>query len=430
MTASPHPSLADIQERICDIASKTLSIPRHEITPASRVIEDLHADSLDWVELTMAIEVGFDITIPDEPPNSVYKGVFTRSPFRVSDIAELVSFQWGTGRPDRDRWGGRIEQPASVPAIPFTQLGGRWTLESHPADQPLFERLPGPLSPPQFRRRSDGMRCVLLPAADVEIGSRHPEGPADERPLHRTRLDAFAIDAEPVSTTAYCRFLNSIHPTAGCLHDLVLLDPDDDREEHMLVERADGEWRPLPGVETFPMILVSWYAAAAYSLWANGLSWTAYRTREPFLPSEAQWEYAARGAMHRTFPGDGAANAAPPMRFGAHEPGATYAPATLPMAPVHERLGMSKFGLHHMAGNVWQWCLDWYDPGFYQRPDASAPNAVNRQPTGIRSERGGSWVGPADLCRSSYRRGRNPEARGRCLGFRCTSRIEALPRGS
>lgn len=89
------------------------------------------------------------------------------------------------------------------------------------------------------------------------------------------------------------------------------------------------------------------------------------------------------------------------------------------MADVNAELGMSPFGLHHMAGNVWQWCRDWYSPGFYTTLAASAPNPVNREPSRIRSERGGSWIGPGFLCRSSYRRGRVPSAKGRCLGFRC-----------
>jgi len=97
----------------------------------------------------------------------------------------------------------------------------------------------------------------------------------------------------------------------------------------------------------------------------------------------------------------------------------TYRADTLPMADVNEPLGVSQFGLHHMAGNIWQWCRDWYDAAFYQRAEATAANPVNRTPTQVRSERGGSWVGPAELCRSSYRRGRPIAARGRCLGFRC-----------
>jgi sulfatase modifying factor 1 len=182
------------------------------------------------------------------------------------------------------------------------------------------------------------------------------------------------------------------------------------------------------------MTLVSWYGANAYSLWANQRNWRRYRADADlpagsFLPTEAQWEYAARGTRSVAYPWGDAAPTPERMRYAMHRPTTSYELAELPFAEVQAELGMSPFGLHHMAGNVWQWCRDRYADDFYRTPKATARNAANLSQGEIRSERGGSWVGPARLCRSSYRRGRNPEARGRCLGFRCVSDAAAVPRG-
>ena len=415
--------LDEMEQRVCDLASKQSGIAREKVFPHSRLIEDLHCDSLDLVELTMAIEDAFAVNLPfraaDPGYDAVFKAVFTRRPFRLSDLAEAAYLRQGTGRPERNgRRRATDAGPAPRTSAPFTQLGGRW--ERPPGDaSALWEPLDADVSIPGYRRRSDGMRCVRVPSAEVEIGGDLP----DERPAHVVGLDAFLIDAEAVSTTAYCRFLNSVTEVSPkALADWFVLDPEDDRSEHLLVRYDGGAWVPLPGAERRPMVLVSWYGANAYALWANGRDWTGYDDESPdaetFLPSEAQWEYAARGAERRAFPwGDDPS----PGRMNAarHEPGATYSAEALPLSDVNAELGMSPFGLHHAAGNVWQWCRDWYDPGFYATPEARQPNPANLRPTGVRSERGGSWVGPADLCRSSFRRGRAPYARGRCLGFRC-----------
>lgn len=426
--------LDEVERKVCDIASEQLGIRRDRISLSDRLIDDLGCESLDLVELLMEIEEVFDVTLPEQAPNPVYKAVFTRQPFRLADLAELVHLQQGTGRPDRSFWHGARPEPPRMPSVPFTQLGGRW--EAPPGDRaPLFEPLEGGGPVPQYRRRSDGMRCIQVPAASVEIGSDSADSQPDERPRHVVELDAFLIDAEPVSTTAYCRFLNSVGAVAAeVLADWFVLDPEDDRNEHVLVRKEETGWRPVPGTERWPMILVSWYGANAYSLWANGRGWDDYRAdagaeTESFLPSEAQWEYAARGACYRVFPWGDEPPSQEKMRYGRHRRGTAYRAETLPMADVNAELGMSPFGLHHMAGNVWQWCRDWYDPAFYTRPEASRPNPVNRVPSLVRSERGGSWIGPATLCRSAFRRGRPPSARGRCLGFRCAGPMALSPPG-
>jgi acyl carrier protein len=427
MTAEARLRLPEIEQRVCDVTSALLGIPRNKIAPSDRLIEDLHIDSLELFELLMGLEEFFCVTIPDKAPNVVYKTVFTRSPFRLADLAELIYLQQGTGTPDRKQWRRPRSEPPPASSLPFSQLNGRWQTQDA-GHAGLFEPL-NDKATPQFRRRSDGMRCVLIPAAKVEIGCESEVASVDERPVHAVDMDAFLIDAEPVSTTAFCRFLNSTgEAKPEVVADWFALCPQDDRSEHMLIENHGDEWRPIPGAEKWPMILVSWYGANAYSLWANGQDWGDYRDEHDakwgsFLPTEAQWEYAARGPLARTYPWGDEPPAPDKMRYGQHRRSLAYQANTLPLAAVNDLLGMSPFGLHHMAGNVWQWCRDWYDETFYRKREASYPNPMSRKPARVRSERGGSWIGPAELCRSSNRRGRNPYARGRCLGFRCVSAV-------
>ena len=416
--------LGVIEQRVCDVVSRQLDIPRDEVQSTSRLIEDLQCDSLDLVGLILELEDEFLVTIPDDPTNPVGKSVFTRTPFRLSDFAEIVYLQQGSGKPERKtRRRGKVPD-SDCSTMPFSQLSGRWQIESSSQTHSFFEPLGSENGVRQFRRRSDGMRCVLLPSAEARIGCDRPAAQPDEGPVHTVQLDSFLMDAEPVSTTAYCRFLNSVEATETDLLDWFLLDSTDNRIAQMPIVMAEDEWRPVVDTETLPMVLVSWYGASAYSLWANGSKWNRHDFQECFLPSEAQWEYAAQGAFPEPSPHESEDES---LVFGQHERGARYEANTMPMAPVHLPIGLSSFGLHHMAGNVWQWCQDWFADDFYQRDESREANPVNTIESGIRSERGGSWVGPIELCRTAYRRGRASAARGRCLGFSCISPVELLP---
>lgn len=417
--------LSVVEQRVCDVASEQLSIPRDEVLPLSRLIEDLRCDSLDLVELIMEVEDEFLVTILNEPTNPVGKSVFTRQPFRLSDLAEIVYLQQGSGKPERKDWRRTKVPDSDGSTIPFSQLSGRWQINSSHQTHSLFEPLGSEDGTRQFRRRSDGMRCFLLPFAETTIGSDRSDAQPDERPIHTVQLDSFLIDAEPVSTTAYCRFLNSVGAAETIWLDWFQLDSADDRIAQLPIVLSEDQWRPVVGAETLPMVLVSWFGANAYSLWANGSQWNQYVSQDGFLPSEAQWEYAAHGAFQEP---SSLESEDATLVFGQHERGTHYEASTMPMAPVHIPIGLSFFGLHHMAGNVWQWCRDWFADDFYQRPESRGGNPVNQSKTGVRSERGGSWVGPIELCRTTYRRGRVPNARGRCLGFRCISPIELLPK--
>jgi sulfatase modifying factor 1 len=415
------PPLWEIEFRVMEITSEQTSIPRERIRSDSRLLEDLHIDSLTMVEVILSIEEKFKVSIPDD----IGKQMFVRSPLTISALAEIVRHQWGTGVLERKRWFGPRPKQVAPMTIPFTQLGGvpckrEWL------DGPLYEAMASTAEGfSQFRRRTDGMRCVLVPAAEVELGSCASDGSEDEHPKHQVRMDSFLIDAEPVSVSAFARFLNSTgNPGPPGVREWCGVAEDDRRRAHFQLQNGANSWEPVPGTERQPMVLVSWYGSAAYSLWANRRDWRAYRDGG-LLPTEAQWEYAARGPTNRLFPWGDEPLTPDRALVGLHRARTAYG-SILPLAEVQARLGISPFGLHHMAGNVWQWCADWYAANFYSRAEASRSNPLNSCPTGIRCERGGSWIGPADLARSSYRRGRPSAARGRCLGFRCVGLLEDI----
>src|SRR5690606_28824766 len=148
----PYQRLDEVEQRVCDLASTQLGIPREKVSPGDRLIEDLHCDSLELVELFMAIEDHFGVVMPDRTPNhpygSVYKAVFTRQPFRLADLAEVVYLRQGTGMPGRSACRRRTAVEAVGPSsVPFTQLGSRW--EQRPAGrtwlwEPIEENGPVP----------------------------------------------------------------------------------------------------------------------------------------------------------------------------------------------------------------------------------------------------------------------------------------------
>ncbi len=406
----PWLDLDQLTQRLCVITAEQLGLDLAEVRPESRIVEDLNCDSLDMIELIMETEDEFGVTIPETPSTPVGKFIFTRAPFRICDLAEFAFLNQGTGSPARAGWRKSNTAIPTEPEREFSQLGGQWLGELG-LNGKLLDAIKSDNAYQMFRRRSDGMVCVQIPSAEVPIGSDEKNTNEDEKPIHRVSLSSFLIDIEPVSVIAFCRFLNSIDATSQEVQALVGLAAVDDRQTHMQFGYSSDRWIPKTSVQMQPVVIVSWFAANAYSLWANGYEWSEFQTHDGFLPTEAQWEYAAEGAF-----GD------PPLiQAGLHQRGATYPDGVLPIVDVHQRLGVSKFGLRHMSGTVWQWCSDWFDPNFYRTPEAMGSDPANRQQTAIRSERGGSWVGPIQLCRPTYRRGRNPTARGRCLGFRCVS---------
>jgi formylglycine-generating enzyme required for sulfatase activity len=240
---------------------------------------------------------------------------------------------------------------------------------------------------------------VLIPAGEFEMGSNDYD---DEKPVHTVYLDAFYMDKYEVTNAQYVKFLNDYGKnTDAAGHKLLDID-----SEFCLIEKVGNTYRPKSGYENHPVIEVSWYGAAAYAQF--------YGKR---LPTEAEWEKAARGGLvGKKYPwGDEAYKGKASFGSGL-KPVGSFAP--------------NGYGLYDMAGNVWEWCADEYDSGYYSKSPKNNPKGPgititfkNNDFTSVtirRVLRGGSWCRYPGLFRCSGRNDYRPTYACNDIGFRCS----------
>jgi len=211
-------------------------------------------------------------------------------------------------------------------------------------------------------------------------------GRDDERPMHCVWVDAFELAAFQVTNADYARFLAATrHPKPLLWDDANFNDPEQ------------------------PVVTVSWFDATAYCEWLSRVTGLRYR-----LPTEAEWERAARGGIEgQPYPwGDAPPESLPDYALRwktGPEPVGRYAP--------------NAYGLFNMGDNVHEWCADWYDPHYYGRsPDRNpqGPTAGTR-----RASRGGSWRHHIKVTRSAARSSIPPEFKYADYGFRLARSAEA-----
>ena len=222
---------------------------------------------------------------------------------------------------------------------------------------------------------------VLVPAGEFPMGDS--TGGDNERPVHTVHLDDFYIDRFEVTTTNYLAFLEA---TGG--------NPRWAGNYRQFELTADGF--ALSSVEeaNHPAVDVTWFGAAAYCVWA-----------ELRLPTEAEWEKAARGTDGRTYPwGEGLDDTR--ARFESNE--------LTDVGSFPE--GTSPYGVHDMAGNAWEWVADWFHLEYYEESPRENPEGPL---VGVAKVlRGGGWGEDAYLLRSTFRLRILPdESFG--FGFRC-----------
>lgn len=226
----------------------------------------------------------------------------------------------------------------------------------------------------------DGMTLLYVPAGNFGMGSN--SGNLDEKPVHEVFLDAFWIDQNEVTNGMYENCVDA----GGCKAPV-------SAESHTHLNYFGN-----PEFNNYPVVYVDWDMANSYCEWVDRR-----------LPTEAEWEKAARGEDERTYP------------WGNDQPNnnlLNYNGAVGDTTEVGEYPdGASPYGALDMAGNVWEWVADLYDSGYYYKTRSFNPPgpAIGEKHV----LRGGSWHGTVDLIYSTLRRGYKPSHIDYYLGFRC-----------
>lgn len=251
----------------------------------------------------------------------------------------------------------------------------------------------------KIRFETDRAVMRLIPAGEFEMGDHFGEGQSDERPVHTVYLDAFYMDETEVTNAMYRTFVAETGHSNIPFH----------------WNKADDLGRL--GKPHYPVIYVTWYDAMAYAQWAGKR-----------LPTEAEWEYAARGGrVGGRYPWGNEASHAHANYSGEVEPDIWYWPA-----PV-KRFPQNDYGLYDMAGNVWEWCMDEYDRDFYATSPRNNPVAGGlignnfRTLSAHRVWRGGAWDGGAKSLTVSNRSKSAPNSRFLKTGFRCVFPLKSQP---
>ena len=241
---------------------------------------------------------------------------------------------------------------------------------------------------------------------DVNGSTADTDCYSGESPYHQVSVPSFKMDAYEVTNAQYIQFLNA---EGNICFENECVDSDASTTYFKLSETG-GVWSVESGFENSPIVEVTWYGAKAYCEWAGKR-----------LPSESEWELAARGTDERLYPwGDETATCDYAVMNDGGNGCGTAAPYY--WAVGSKPSGISPYGLFDMAGNVWEWVEDdWHDDySVTGRPDDGS--AWIDSPRGsYRVLRGGSWDGNYQDLRASNRNYGSPANSYNHGGFRCAS---------
>ncbi len=246
---------------------------------------------------------------------------------------------------------------------------------------------------------------VLIDAGEFRMGSNEHD---TEKPIHSVYVDAFYMDEYEVTNAEYAEFLNAKGKHAEAGKEWYRIGNQLSR-----IEYVSRKYQVKGGYENHPVTMVSWYGAMAYAAWKGKR-----------LPTEAEWEKAARGGLSGLKYPWGNAIDATNANYGNHVKDTTAV----------GKYAANGYGLYDMTGNVWEWCLDEYNGNFYSVSPSQNPlsgaNSIQwllDNYTGIntpRLRRGGAWNNAARHVRCAQRFTDTPTFTHYNTGFRCARAVE------
>lgn len=272
-------------------------------------------------------------------------------------------------------------------------------------------------APKEMKDAATGMEFIFVKGGCYQMGDTSGDGYFSEKPVHEVCLDDFYMGKYDVTVGQFRKFVDETgyrteaEKSDGCLG----------RAGNKWEQSSSFNWKNVgfEQDENHPVVCVTWDDAKAYTEWLGRKSGKKYR-----LPTEAEWEYAARaGTKGRNYWGDKPADACKYANVGdlslkrqfsnamVHECDDGYV-FTSPVG----KFQPNGYGLYDMMGNVWQWVADWYGPRYYsQSPRNNPAGPSNGQ---YRVLRGGSWNYGSQSVRASYRGRNERKIRNSDIGFR------------
>ncbi len=233
---------------------------------------------------------------------------------------------------------------------------------------------------------------AVVPAGDYHRGSQ--QGGRDEIPRHAIHLSAFAIDVHPVTNEQFVLFLEAMGGEKDRNNNDII------RLRESRIKRSGGRLNIESGYAKHPVVGVTWYGAVAYAIWVGKR-----------LPTEAEWEVAAYGGREDfIYPNGGEIERTDANFFSSDTtPVMSYVP--------------NGYGLYDMAGNVYEWCQDWYDYHFYDHSVQEPDNPKGPMQGVYRVLRGGCWKSSKEDMRCAHRHRNNPGLMNGTYGFRCAADV-------